>query len=159
MVRQKMVLTMIGGIFVLSLGSVLYADTTITLAGRVGITPHVGLGVWIGGPAREPVCHAPVHDRVVITRPWRHRFVRLGPPRVETVVVPPRHVVPGRPPVVVPKAPTVLEEGPITVWITNSNGSRTSVKLTRQGSWYRGPRGEYYQGMPTNEQLRIVYGF
>jgi hypothetical protein len=43
--------------------------------------------------------------------------------------------------------------------VTNSNGSRTSVVLTRNGSWYVGPRGEYYSEIPTNEQLRVVYGF
>jgi hypothetical protein len=159
MMRQKMVLAMVAGVFALSLGSSLYADTTVAIAGRVAITPHVGLGVWIGGPAKGPVRHAPVHERVVITKPWRHRFIRLGPPRAETVVAPPRHIVVDRPPVVVPRAPTVVADGPITVWITNSNGSRTCVKLTRHGSCYIGPRGEYYRGMPTNEQLRTVYGF
>jgi len=59
--------------------------------------------------------------------------------------------------VVVP--PPVVESYAVTVWITNSNGSRTSVQLTRQGPWYIGPRGEYYGDMPTNEQLRIAYGF
>jgi hypothetical protein len=53
----------------------------------------------------------------------------------------------------------VVEDGTVTVWITNSNGSTTSVRLTRQGPWYIGPRGEYYAQMPTNEQLRVVYGF
>ncbi len=160
--RQKTALMVVAGLSVLSLGSALYAGTTVTLGGHVAITPHIGLGVWIGGPAREPVCHAPVHDEVIITRPWRHRFVRPGPPHVEIAVMPPpavRHVVPDRPPVVITRAPTVIEDGPITVWITNSNGSRTSVKLTRHGSWYIGPRGEHYNRMPTNEQLRMVYGF
>jgi hypothetical protein len=52
-----------------------------------------------------------------------------------------------------------VEEGTIIVWVTNTNGSKTSVKLTRDGSWFVGPRGEYYTEMPTNEQLRVVYGF
>jgi hypothetical protein len=58
-----------------------------------------------------------------------------------------------RPPLIAPEPIT------ITVWITNSNGSMTSIQLTREGSWYRGPRGEYYTSIPTNEQLRIAYGF
>jgi hypothetical protein len=75
----------------------------------------------------------------------------MYPPVVE-VVHPPvyRQVVVTPPPV---------QESSITVWITNSNGSRSSVKLTREGPWYVGPRGEYYTEMPTNEQLRVVYGF
>lgn len=63
-----------------------------------------------------------------------------------------RVVVPGPP-------PSRVEVASITVWITNSNGSRTSVKLTREGPYYIGPRGELYTSLPTNEQLRIVYGF
>ena len=47
----------------------------------------------------------------------------------------------------------------VTVWITNSNGSKVPVKLARQGAGYVGPRGEYYENMPTEDQLRPVYGF
>lgn len=46
-----------------------------------------------------------------------------------------------------------------TVWIENSNGSRTPVLLRMtEGGQYIGPRGEYYPAMPTEEQLRKVYG-
>jgi len=47
----------------------------------------------------------------------------------------------------------------LTLWVTNSNGSRISVELTKDGPWYVGPRGECYSSIPTNEQLRVVYGF
>ncbi len=47
-----------------------------------------------------------------------------------------------------------------TVWITNSNGSKTPVKLTKTASGsYIGPRGEIYDTLPTEEALRKVYGF
>lgn len=46
-----------------------------------------------------------------------------------------------------------------TVWITNTNGSKVSVKLTRSGPNYVGPRGEIYTSLPTQDQLRPVYGF
>ena len=46
-----------------------------------------------------------------------------------------------------------------TVWITNSNGSQLPVKLTKDGPGYIGPRGERYASMPTEEQLKQVYGF
>lgn len=47
-----------------------------------------------------------------------------------------------------------------TLWITNSNGSKTPVKLTRTASGgYIGPRGEIYDTLPTEEQLKEVYGF
>ncbi len=46
-----------------------------------------------------------------------------------------------------------------TVWVTNSNGSKIPVKLTKSGPNYIGPRGETYPAMPTEDQLRPVYGF
>ena len=45
-----------------------------------------------------------------------------------------------------------------TVWITNSNGSQTPVTLVKEGTRWRGPKGEYYAEWPTEEQLREVYG-
>ena len=46
-----------------------------------------------------------------------------------------------------------------TVWVDNSNGSKTPVQLRQtDGGQYVGPRGEYYSTMPTQEQLRKVYG-
>lgn len=47
----------------------------------------------------------------------------------------------------------------VTVWITNANGSRTPVLLRAvDGGQFIGPRGEYYAGLPTEDQLRPVYG-
>jgi len=47
----------------------------------------------------------------------------------------------------------------VTVWITNSNGSQVPVKLRRDGPGYIGPRGERYPTLPTEAQLKPVYGF
>ncbi|MHC4455969.1 MAG: glycine zipper domain-containing protein [Planctomycetota bacterium] len=47
----------------------------------------------------------------------------------------------------------------VTVNITNSNGSISQVRLTKQGVGYVGPRGEYYDHLPTDEELKPVYGF
>jgi hypothetical protein len=47
----------------------------------------------------------------------------------------------------------------ITVNVTNSNGSISQVRLRTQGVGYVGPRGEYYNKLPTQDQLRPVYGF
>lgn len=47
-----------------------------------------------------------------------------------------------------------------TVWIENSNGSKTPVILRRaQGGMWVGPRGEYYSSMPGQDQLKKIYGF
>ena len=46
-----------------------------------------------------------------------------------------------------------------TVWLENANGSRTPIQVRQvEGGQYMGPRGEYYPSMPTQEQLRSVYG-
>ncbi len=148
---------------------VLFALLTGTASAKsrtsVGVTvsPHSGIGFWIGhGPERHGYRHHP-HGRVWAPGPWRHRIPAPWRPHRRVVVVSPpvvRRVVVPAPPVVVPAPPVIqCEPTTITVWITNSNGSTTSVQLTREGSWYRGPQGEYYASMPTNEQLRAVYGF
>jgi uncharacterized protein YcfJ len=56
-------------------------------------------------------------------------------------------------------AVTQQQTGAVTVNITNSNGSVTPVKLTMQGSNYIGPRGEVYDHLPTEAELKPVYGF
>jgi len=47
----------------------------------------------------------------------------------------------------------------VTVNITNSNGSVTPVRLQKRGAAYIGPKGEHYDHLPTEEELRGVYGF
>ena len=47
----------------------------------------------------------------------------------------------------------------VIINVNNSNGSITPVTLTRQGNIYVGPKGEQYTTLPTEEQLRKVYGF
>jgi hypothetical protein len=43
--------------------------------------------------------------------------------------------------------------------IHNSNGSVSTVRVNRSGIGYVGPRGEYYDHLPTEAELRPVYGF
>ena len=47
----------------------------------------------------------------------------------------------------------------MTVNVRNSNGSTTPVRLRRVGDRWMGPNGEYYDSIPTQEQLRGLYGF
>ncbi len=47
----------------------------------------------------------------------------------------------------------------VMVKVTNSNGSIIQVPLRRQGVGYVGTAGEYYSTLPTEDQLRPVYGF
>ncbi len=51
------------------------------------------------------------------------------------------------------------EMNTVMVKVTNSNGSIIQVPLRKQGIGYVGPRGEYYDKLPTEDQLRPVYGF
>lgn len=51
------------------------------------------------------------------------------------------------------------EQNTVTVWITNSNNSKIPVKLRKDGPNFIGPRGEIYQNMPTEAELKMVYGF
>jgi outer membrane lipoprotein SlyB len=56
-------------------------------------------------------------------------------------------------------APAASDQNTVTVWLTNSNGSQTPVRLTRNADGtYVGPKGEQYPTMPTEEQLKPVYG-
>ncbi len=47
----------------------------------------------------------------------------------------------------------------VVINVTNSNGSITPVTLRRQGNIYVGPKGEQYSSIPTQDQLKSVYGF
>ena len=47
----------------------------------------------------------------------------------------------------------------VAVNITNSNGSISQVRLKRHGVGYVGTRGEYYNHLPTEDELRPIYGF
>jgi outer membrane lipoprotein SlyB len=51
------------------------------------------------------------------------------------------------------------EQNSTVVWVTNSNGSMVPVKLSKNGPGYIGPRGELYAKLPSQDQLRTVYGF
>jgi len=51
------------------------------------------------------------------------------------------------------------EMNTVLVKVTNSNGSIIQVPLRKQGVGYAGTAGEYYSTLPTEDQLRPVYGF
>ena len=46
----------------------------------------------------------------------------------------------------------------VTVNVQNFNGSYTPVRLKKHGTEYIGPKGEHYPSLPSEEQLRPVYG-
>ena len=149
MMRQRLISMMVAAV-VLPLGlsgissRTAVADVHVGIGVGIPLSRHAGIGLWLGGP----VYH---HDRYYYGYPYRH--VYIAPPPVVVYPPAPRVVVPAEPVVVEPESVAV------TVWVTNSHGSKTAVKLIQHGGSYEGPRGEWYTGMPTNEQLRIAYGF
>lgn len=114
-----------------------------------GYHRHHKPGCQVWRPSLPPALrHGPFRFRPWHHRPWHHRWhppVLVKPPRLPKIIV-------SRP---CPPPPSRT----ISIWVTNSNGSQTEVKLTRKGHGYIGPRGEYYDTFPSNEQLRMVYGF
>ncbi len=55
--------------------------------------------------------------------------------------------------------PTTTYSGDtVTINVPNSNGGLTSVVLKRSGNGYIGPQGEYYDQVPSTEQLQAMYG-
>lgn len=134
-----------------------YMATSIALIGLIAAgeaQARSSLSIHIG--ARPPVVtghHAPRRPPI---------FVPLHRPQtIRHIVVPPiRPVYVPRPaPVIVtPPVPIVVPAPTVTVWITNANGSRSPVVLKIDGPWYIGPRGERYASLPTEDQLRPLYG-
>ena len=48
--------------------------------------------------------------------------------------------------------------GTVVINIPNASGGYTPVTLTKHKTGYIGSQGEYYEGHPTVEQLRVLYG-
>jgi Glycine zipper/Prokaryotic membrane lipoprotein lipid attachment site len=72
------------------------------------------------------------------------------------VVEEPAPVVVAQPAAVVPT--TTYNGDTVTINVPNSSGGYTSVVLKRSGSGYVGPQGEYYDQIPSVEQLQAMYG-
>jgi len=92
-------------------------------------------------------------------RSYPYGYVVVPAPVVATTVV----AVPAATTVVtVPEAAPINVTQPqgkiITINVPNSNGSYTPVSLTKYKNGYIGPQGEYYEGHPTVEQLKLLYG-
>jgi hypothetical protein len=71
----------------------------------------------------------------------------------------PAPVVVSQPAPVVTQGPTETYSGDtVTVNVPNSSGGYTAVVLKRSGNGYVGPQGEYYDQVPSTEQLQAMYG-
>jgi len=54
--------------------------------------------------------------------------------------------------------PNVISGQSVVISIPNINGGYTPVTLTQYKTGYIGPQGEYYEGHPSVEQLKVLYG-
>lgn len=153
-------------ITIIVIGAVLAISAGVAEAKSLSLHVGLSIGHGIARPIVSSRCVRPVLRRsgrvgpaartVVVTSPLRSRIRR--PIAVRRPCVKSVFARPARTAVVTTKT-VVVDPAVVTVWIRNSNGSQSSVKLTRSGPGYIGPRGEYYSAMPDNEQLRMVYGF
>ncbi len=46
----------------------------------------------------------------------------------------------------------------VVIQVRNDNGSTMPIVLKKKGSTYIGPKGEHYEQLPTQEQLKPLYG-
>lgn len=142
---------------------VLLACSGKALGGTFVLRLSTGRRHYISQPKVPGFRRTPFRKKHTIIRPHQRTFLKRQPRPHKVVVVsrPRTHRIAVNlvPTVIVSKPPITVEPKTITVWITNSNGSQTSVRLRKSGPGFIGPRGEWYHNMPTNEQLRMVYGF
>jgi len=89
-------------------------------------------------------------------RPCPSGYVVVPAPATTTIVTAPAGTnVVTAPTVTQPK---VISGQTIVINIPNASGGYTPVTLTKHKTGYIGPQGEYYEGHPTVEQLRVLYG-
>lgn len=156
MLGKKIILTGV-------VGMVLVACSGNALGGTFSFRLSIGSRHHIAEPIRSRFRRGPFHKKHIYIRPHQRAFVKRRPhPHKVVVVHPPRrrHIAVNLVPnVTITRREVVVEPATVTIWITNSNGSQTSVSLRKSGPGFIGPRDEWYPSMPTNEQLRMVYGF
>lgn len=51
-----------------------------------------------------------------------------------------------------------VDNGSTTVWINNPDGTKTPITIQKTEDGFTGPAGEIYNTMPTEEQLKALYG-
>jgi len=95
-------------------------------------------------------------------KPCSSGYVVVPAPTTYAVPAPVTYVVTA-PETTVVTAPAVTQPktasgGTIVINIPNASGGYTPVTLTKHKTGYIGPQGEYYEGHPTVEQLRLLYG-
>jgi len=126
-------------VFVVSLGSVFVAgcDSEAQIGSAIGALAGAGIGQLAGGDTEATLIGAAVGAGA---------GYMLGNETDKKASAAERDTI-------------RADQNSTIVWITNSNGSQVPVRLAKNGPSYIGPRGEIYSQLPTQDQLRPVYGF
>ena len=89
-------------------------------------------------------------------RPSPTGYIVVPTPATTTVVTVPAATTVVTAPTVT--QPNVASGEAVVINIPNTSGGYTPVTLTKHKTGYIGPQGEYYEGHPTVQQLRVLYG-
>ncbi len=89
-------------------------------------------------------------------RPCPAGYIIVPAPSITTIVTAPASTTVVTAPTVT--QPQVISGEAVVINIPNARGGYTPVTLTKHKTGYIGPQGEYYEGHPSVEQLRILYG-
>ena len=97
----------------------------------------------------------------VYYRPAPNGYLVVPAPTTTIVTAPAVVAAPVAPAVVaapVVMQPRVISGQSVVINIPNISGGYTPVTLTQYKTGYIGPQGEYYEGHPSVEQLKVLYG-
>lgn len=135
MLGRKIILTSI-------VATVLLACSSQAFGGTFVFRSSISLGRRIAQPIKPGFHHRPVPKKHILIPPHQRSFLKRRPhPHKIHVVRQPwkRQIAVNLVPTTTPRKITV-EPTTVTVWITNSNGSQTSVSLRKSGPGFVGPR-------------------
>jgi len=136
-------------------GSYYRSDHGSLAIGLFGLAALTAVACAVNPPERVYV------ERQVVYSPPPIVYVQQSP-RVVYQTVPAQVEYIRQQPSVIVQQPASCEPpqpATMTINVQNSNGSMTPVTLRQVGVQWVGPKGEYYDNLPTIGQLRPVYGF
>ena len=142
--RQKMTSTMVVAVLLAgawSEGAGTTAQASPHRGSKVVVSAGVDFGSRIGPSYGRVVVQRSRRPFVYPRRRWPRPVIVERPvvvtrPVYEAIVIAPQPTIRVTIPTPVCTTPVKL-----TIWVTNSNGSRISVELIREGAYYIGPRG------------------
>ena len=149
--------------FGLNCGALALSTAAICANAYRGPAPYYGTAVY-ASPApivyQQPaIVYQQAAPSVVYVQQPQQTVVYTQPAAVPTAPATATATAAAQAPVQVQPAALPASSAPETsaFRMPNSNGSETLVTLTRHGSGWLGPQGEYYPSYPSQEQIRERY--